>query len=124
MRFPHFPAPVLAFVLTLPFLSACDQVGELLELPNPKKEAATAEAEGRAIGGACRHAGRSLEDCYILNPSAQKASVFAGWREMNDYMMEHKLDVVPSLLPQQPPAATPAPAAPEAAAPAPAPSRR
>ena len=73
-------------------------LSELLEIPNPAREHAIKEAEGRAIGGACRHAGRSLEDCYTLNAGAEKAAVFAGWRDMNDYMMEHKLEVVPSLL--------------------------
>ena len=52
------------------------------------------EAEGKAIGGACRHAGRAIEDCYTLNKKAEKASVFAGWREMNDYMRENKIDAV------------------------------
>jgi hypothetical protein len=52
------------------------------------------EADGRAIGGACRHAGRAIEDCYTLNRRADKASVYAGWREMNDYMRENKLDPV------------------------------
>lgn len=77
-------------------LSACDMLGELLELPNPTREQAERKAEGSAIGGACRHAGRSLEDCYALNPGADKAAVFAGWREMNDYMMQYQLSDVPS----------------------------
>lgn len=92
----------LLLLLALPLAGGCDQLSEALEIPNPKK----AEAEGRAVGSACRHAGRSLEDCYTLNPGAEKAAVFAGWREMNDYMMEHKLEVVPSQLPvnSKPPA--------------------
>ena len=84
----------LVLLALLPFAAGCDQLAEVLELPNPSK----VEAEGRAVGSACRHAGRSLEDCYSLNPGASKAAVFAGWRDMNDYMMEHKLEVVPSLL--------------------------
>ena len=88
----------LLLVAALPLASGCDMLSELLEIPNPAREHAIKEAEGRAIGGACRHAGRSLEDCYTLNPAASKAAVFAGWRDMNDYMMEHKLEVVPSLL--------------------------
>jgi hypothetical protein len=60
--------------------------------------AARREADGKAIGGACRHAGRAIEDCYILNRRADKAAVYAGWREMNDYMRENKLEpVVPQL---------------------------
>ena len=92
----------LVFVALLPFTAGCDQLAEVLELPNPSK----IEAEGRAVGSACRHAGRSLEDCYSLNPAASKAAVFTGWRDMNDYMMEHKLEIVPSqFTPGTPPTA-------------------
>ena len=87
-----------ALLALLPLTTGCEQIADLLELPNPSRDAARLESEGRAIGGACRHAGRSLEDCYTLNGSAEKAAVFAGWRDMNDYMMEHKLEVVPSRL--------------------------
>ncbi len=103
----------LAFLALLPFAAGCDQLAEVLELPNPSK----IEAEGRAVGSACRHAGRSLEDCYALNPAAAKAAVFAGWRDMNDYMMEHKLEVVPSqLIPSAAQAATVRPTPPSAPA--------
>ena len=88
----------LLLIALLPFAGGCDMLSELLEIPNPAREHAIKEAEGRAVGSACRHAGRSLEDCYTLNPASEKASVFAGWRDMNDYMMEHKLDTVPSKL--------------------------
>jgi hypothetical protein len=105
----------LVLVALLPFAAGCDQLAELLELPNPSK----VEAEGRAVGSACRHAGRSLEDCYSLNPAAAKAAVFAGWRDMNDYMMEHKLEVVPSqLVPGTPPAAAARTTPPNAGTPA------
>lgn len=98
--------PTLLLLAVMPLAAGCDQLSEALDIPNPKK----AEAEGRAVGSACRHAGRSLEDCYTLNPAAQKAAVFGGWREMNDYMMEHKLEVVPSqIAPVTPPAKTPLP---------------
>ena len=56
--------------------------------------AARREADGKAIGGACRHAGRAIEDCYTLNRRADKSAVYAGWREMNDYMRENKLEPV------------------------------
>ena len=56
--------------------------------------AARREGDGKAIGGACRHAGRAIEDCYTLNRRADKAAVYAGWREMNDYMRENKLEPV------------------------------
>ena len=67
------------------------------------------EAEGKAIGGACRHAARALEDCYQMNRKADKAAVFAGWREMNDYMRENKIEPQPA---PPPTAAAPAEDAP------------
>jgi len=112
---PSWLAKALLIAL-LPLTVGCDMLSELLEIPNPARETATKEAEGRAIGSACRHSGRSLEDCYTLNPSSEKASVFAGWRDMNDYMMEHKLEVVPSKL--VPNAPSPAPNTPPPPAPA------
>jgi hypothetical protein len=100
MRRPYPPSlrTFAALLALLPLITGCEQIADLLELPNPSRDAARLQSEGRAIGGACRHAGRSLEDCYTLNASAEKAAVFAGWRDMNDYMMEHKLEVVPSRL--------------------------
>lgn len=71
-------------------LAGCD----LLGIESPEKVAAVRDAEGRAIGGACRHAGRAIEDCYAMNRRADKAAVFAGWREMNDYMRENKMEPV------------------------------
>ncbi len=68
--------------------------------------AARKEAEGKAVGGACRHAARAIEDCFALNKRADKSALFAGWREMNDYMRENKIEAV----------APQAPAAPELAA--------
>ena len=108
MRRPYPPSlrTFAAVLALLPLTTGCEQLADLLELPNPSRDAARLESEGRAIGSACRHAGRSLEDCYTLNAGAEKAAVFAGWRDMNDYMMEHKLDTVPSrLVPGAPPAA-------------------
>ena len=52
------------------------------------------EAEGKAVGGACRHAGRAIEDCCLLNKRIDKAAIFAGWREMNDYMRDIKIEPV------------------------------
>jgi hypothetical protein len=37
-----------------------------------------------------------VEVCYELNKRADKAAVFAGWREMNDYMRENKIDAMPA----------------------------
>lgn len=76
----------------------CEQAG----LPNPLNAGPQKEAEGKAIGSACRHAGRAIEDCYTLNLNASKAAIFAGWKEMNDYMLENKLAEVAPILPPPP----------------------
>jgi hypothetical protein len=76
-------------VLALP-LAGCELFGG-----EPAEAlAARKEAEGKAVGGACRHAGRAIEDCFALNKRADKAAVFAGWREMNDYMRDNKVEAV------------------------------
>ncbi|MDQ2779713.1 MAG: hypothetical protein M3Y32_09170 [Pseudomonadota bacterium] len=84
--------PVLLFPLALS-LSGCD----LLGIEGASVLAARREAEGRAVGAGCRQAARSVEQCYGQNKRAEKAAVFAGWREMNDYMRENKLEAMPSL---------------------------
>jgi hypothetical protein len=81
-------APMAALLAAL---SGCDQLG----IESATGIAARKEAEGKAIGGGCRHAARSLESCYSQNKRADKAAVFAGWREMNDYMRENKIDAMP-----------------------------
>ncbi len=88
---------VLAALAALPLLGGCDLFGtqELERLM------AAREADGRAIGAACRHAGRALEDCYTLNGRAEKAAIFAGWRDMNDYMRENGIEAVPPQLSSQ-----------------------
>jgi hypothetical protein len=86
---------LLAILLASSLLAGCDMLGGALGIESPEKVAAAREADGKAIGGACRHAGRAIEDCYALNKKAEKASVFAGWRDMNDYMRENKIDPVP-----------------------------
>jgi hypothetical protein len=37
-----------------------------------------------------------VEQCFALNKRADRAAVFAGWREMNDYMRENKLEAMPA----------------------------
>ena len=77
-------------LLLLALLAGCEMLG----IESPEKLAALKEGEGKAVGSACRHANRAIEDCYTLNPKAQKAAVFAGWREMDEYMRENKLEAV------------------------------
>jgi hypothetical protein len=75
-------------------LMSCDKLG----IPTPEREHAIKEAEGKAVGAACRHAGRAIEDCYTMNPKALKSAVFDGWKEMNGYMAENKIEVQKPLL--------------------------
>ena len=77
-------------LIALALLAGCDPLGT----EAAEKTAALKEADGKAIGSACRHAGRAIEDCYALNAKAQRAAVFAGWREMDEYMRENKLEAV------------------------------
>ena len=76
----------LLLVLTL-LLSGCD-----LESLMADPKAVQKEADARAIGGACRHGLRSIEDCYSLNEKASKAAIFAGWKDMDQYMRDNKID--------------------------------
>ena len=64
------------------------------EIPGlgPDPRIAQREAEANAIGGACRHGLRGIEDCYGLNSGAAKAAIFAGWKEMDQYMRENKIE--------------------------------
>ncbi len=88
---PNRFRPVLPALACGLLLSGC----ELLGIEDPARIEAAREAEGRAIGGGCRHSGRALEDCYKLNPRASKAAIFAGWRDMDAYMRENDIAVVP-----------------------------
>lgn len=81
---------VLGVTLAALLLSSCERLG----LPDPAKDAASVNAEASATGGACRHAGRAIEDCYFRNPNAKRAAVFSGWREMDNYMRENKIDSI------------------------------
>ncbi len=77
--------PIL-FAITL-LLAGCD-LQTLLADP----KVAQKESEAKAIGSACRHAMRSLEDCYSLNDKASKGAIFAGWKDMDQYMRDNKIE--------------------------------
>ena len=83
----YFTAALLASTL---LLGGCELWGE----ESVESIAARKEAEGKAVGAACRHADRVIEDCFALNKRSEKAAMFAGWREVNDYMRENKIDAV------------------------------
>lgn len=63
-------------------LSGCDYVSHMIDSRTPEQ----LRDEGMALGAGCRQAGQSLEDCYKLNPKSQKSGIYAGWKEMHEYM--------------------------------------
>lgn len=100
MRLNYLPHTLA--VLLVPMVLAGCKIEEIPGLgPDPRTVAR--ESEAKAIGGACRHAMRGLEDCYVLNPKSSKAQVFAGWRDMDEYMRANKIEGVPSVLGQNAP---------------------
>jgi hypothetical protein len=87
-------ARLLAILSVASLLAGCEIPGIY---PDPKVLAR--EADAKATGGGCRHALRSLEDCYTLNPKSPRAAIFAGWREMDQYMRENKIEGVQAVIP-------------------------
>lgn len=84
--------------LALPLLASlggCDIPGM-----GPDPRIAQRDADARAIGGACRYALRGIEDCYRLNDKSSKAQIFAGWKDMDQYMRDNKIDGIPAQLAQ------------------------
>ncbi|MFP5467837.1 MAG: hypothetical protein ACLGG8_09985 [Gammaproteobacteria bacterium] len=86
------PARLLLLLSAASLLAGCD----LLGIETASQVAARKEAEGKAIGSACRHAVRSIEDCFASNPRAGKAAVFAGWKDMDQYMRENAIVGMPT----------------------------
>jgi len=69
-------------------LSSCD----LSQIPGLTGKLSMEDS--KAVGAACRHSGRALEDCFTLNPNTHQSGVFEGWRDMNDYMLANEIEVV------------------------------
>ena len=95
--------PILLIASVAFLLAACDQLGDQLGLNDAQRKEMKADAEGKAVGSACRQSGRAIEDCYSLYRWLPKASIFSGWREMNDYMQANNINVVEPKLPPAPP---------------------
>lgn len=96
------PSYGLILVLLAPLLASCEQLG----VETPAAELAREEAEGKAIGSGCRQSARALEDCYQINRRASKAAIFAGWRDMDAYMRENKIEEIRPDFPMKPPPGT------------------
>jgi len=100
---PFAHAGALSLLALCCVLSGCDK-GDANK--DADRELSIKEGDARATGSACRQAGRALEDCYTLNPDAARASVFTGWKDMNDYMRENKIDDVKPVIEKPKPAST------------------
>jgi hypothetical protein len=82
----------LSLIMATSTLVGCDALGvETATQINAKRE-----AEAQAIGSACRHALRGIEDCFATNSRAGKAAVFEGWKEMDQYMRDNQLVGMPT----------------------------
>lgn len=90
--------PRLAITTIALLLGACELPGM-----GPDPRIAQREAEANAVGSACRHGLRSIEDCYSLNEGVSKAAIFAGWKEMDQYMRENKIDGIRATVNNTPP---------------------
>jgi hypothetical protein len=84
------PRPLLLVIALL--LAGCDNIAAIMADP----KVAQRESDAKAIGGACRFGLRSIEDCYTLNEKASKSAVFTGWKDMDQYMRDNKVEGIPS----------------------------
>lgn len=97
---------IFLIALTSFALSGCDQVSQKLGLEDVARKEASQQAEGKAVGSACRQSGRAIEDCYSIYSWLPKASIYEGWKEMDAYMRENQLETVaPQLPPPESPSA-------------------
>ena len=92
-------AAILLFGLT-----GCDIIQQQMGIEDQVAKAARTDAEGKAVGGACRQSGRAIEDCYAIYSWLPKAATYEGWRDMDAYMRDNKLETIE---PQLPPVAAP-----------------
>ncbi|MEI8325726.1 MAG: hypothetical protein WCH44_10260 [Betaproteobacteria bacterium] len=90
--------PLRLCLLALSLLLAACDVASIPGL-GPDPRAVQRDADSKAIGGACRYGLRGIEDCYGMNPKASKSQIFAGWKDMDQYMRENKIDGVTSTVP-------------------------
>lgn len=85
-------------------LAGCDVVKDRMGVKDPAK----IEADAKAVGASCRLSGRSLEDCYRLNERQLRAGIYAGWREMNEYMIQRNMaEMPPAMVKESPPVEAP-----------------
>ena len=100
--------PTLALLAILA-VTGCDQVSQKLGMEDPAKKEARLEPEAKAVGSACRQSGRAIEDCYSIYSWLPRAAIYDGWRDMDAYMRDNKLETIAPQLPPPAPPALPAP---------------
>ncbi len=83
-------------------LNGCDIIQQQMGIEDQVAKAARTDAEGKAVGGACRQSGRAIEDCYSIYSWLPKAAIYEGWRDMDAYMRDNKLETVEPQLPPVP----------------------
>jgi hypothetical protein len=103
---PHPSRALVVAVFALLLAGGCDMIQQQLGIEDPVAKAARTDAEGRAVGGACRQSGRAIEDCYSIYSWLPKAPIYEGWRDMDAYMRDNKLETVEPQLPPPPPPGT------------------
>jgi hypothetical protein len=99
----RIPLTAALLGVLLPILAGCDFLQQEMGIESP----AAREADGRAVGGACRQSGRAIEDCYAIYSWLPRASIYEGWRDMDAYMRENQLETVAPQLPPVPPPTPP-----------------
>ena len=98
---------LLAILMNIAFavgLSGCDMIQQKMGIEDSASKEAKAAAEGKAVGGACRQSGRAIEDCYSIYSWLPKSSTYEGWRDMDAYMRDNKMETIE---PQLPPVSAP-----------------
>ncbi len=96
------PRTVLIVAVLLFVLAGCDIIQQQMGIEDPAAKAARTDAEGKAVGGACRQSGRAIEDCYSIYSWLPKAPIYEGWRDMDAYMRDNKLETIEPQLPPVP----------------------
>lgn len=77
-------------IITSFLLYGCDYITQ------PGKDAEEKKmAVAKAVGSGCKQGGRSVEDCFSLNPKVSKDGILLGWKEMDSYMRENNLKEQP-----------------------------
>lgn len=90
---------IFACFMFVSILSGCDYLG----IESQKAIEDRKNEQAKAIGAACRHSARALEDCFLMHPKVSKAGIFSGWKEMDQYMRDNNIQPVKAEIPVEAP---------------------